>query len=115
MARRPCGRGTLHAPKVVSRGELSASVACVFRCQARLSSPKGICLARDGVVFIADRCLISPPLLLSHASLGSHAVPCSFRSGNHRIRALSADLTTIYTVAGNGNADYADGTGAEAR
>ncbi len=56
---------------------------------ARFSSPRGIALAADGRLFVAE--------------------------GNHRIRVISADGATVSTYAGSGNFAFADGSTTTAR
>ena len=57
--------------------------------QARFNTPSGIAIDRDGNLFIAD-------------------------TSNNRIRKLSADRTTVSTVAGSGAAGYRDGPAGDA-
>ncbi len=57
---------------------------------ARFNTPRGVALAADGRVFVAD-------------------------AGNHRIRVISADGATVSTYAGDGVESFADGSTTTAR
>ena len=57
---------------------------------SRLNYPSGVALRADGSLLISDQ-------------------------SNNRLRQLSADLTTVSTLAGDGIGDYVDGALSEAR